>query len=112
MHFIGQYTTNKALPSMLLEDQGLTPHGTFYFFSAISIIGALWVWFCVPEAAGRSLESIDQLFDLPWYKIGLFGRQFAEDYDRQQAEREGFDGSRKEAIVASYEEKAVKAEQA
>lgn len=31
MHFIGQYTTNKALPSMLLQS-GLTPAGTFYFF--------------------------------------------------------------------------------
>ena len=84
MHFIGQYTVNKALPSMLLES-ALSPQGTFYFFGVISVIGALWVWFCVPEAAGRSLESIDRLFDLPWYKIGLFGRKFAEDFDRQHA---------------------------
>jgi sugar porter (SP) family MFS transporter len=108
MHFIGQYTTNKALPSMLLENQGLTPHGTFYFFGVISIIGGLWVWLCVPEAAGRSLESIDRLFDLPWYKIGLFGRKFAEDYDRQQIEEQGFD-KEKEAVIGSYTEKAEKA---
>ncbi|GAB7363959.1 hypothetical protein MBLNU230_g4521t1 [Neophaeotheca triangularis] len=83
MHFIGQYTTNKALPSMLLFDGGLTPSGTFYFFGTMSIIGGIWVWLCVPEAAGRSLESIDKLFDLPWYKIGLYGRSIAEQYDRE-----------------------------
>lgn len=85
MHFVGQYTTNKALPNMLLStsDGGISPQGTFYFFTAISIIGAVWVWLCIPEAAGRSLESVDKLFDLPWYKIGLHGRKVAEQYDRE-----------------------------
>lgn len=86
MHFIGQYTTNKALPNMLLEDEGLTPAGTFYFFSAISIIGAVWVWLCVPEASGRSLEDIDRLFDLPWYQIGLYGNKVADEFDREVEE--------------------------
>jgi hypothetical protein len=35
----------------------------------------VWVWLFVPEAAGRSLETIDKMFDLPWYKIGLYGRR-------------------------------------
>jgi hypothetical protein len=52
----------------------------------VSVIGGFWVWLFVPEAAGRSLESIDQLFELPWYKIGLYGKKFAEEYDREQAE--------------------------
>ena len=106
MHFIGQYTVNKALPSMLLEDQGLTPEGTFYFFGVISVIGALWVWFCVPEAAGRSLESIDRLFDLPWYKIGLFGRKFAEDYDRQHAIEQDEILREKSGVMADTKETA------
>lgn len=86
MHFICQYATNRALPNMLLEEHGLTGHGTFYFFGVMSIIGGVWVWICVPEAAGRSLESIDKLFDLPWYKIGLYGKKLAEEYDREQEE--------------------------
>lgn len=103
MHFVGQYTTNKALPSMLLEDHGLTPEGTFYFFGVLSIIGAVWVWFCVPEAAGRSLESIDRLFDLPWYKIGLYGNKFAEEFDREQEAREN---EKANAVVISHHETA------
>ncbi|KAK3699501.1 hypothetical protein LTR37_016458 [Vermiconidia calcicola] len=104
MHFIGQYTVNKATPSMLLYGEGLTPSGTFYFFGCVSILGAIWVWFFVPEAAGRSLESIDKMFELPWYRIGLHGRKFAEDYDAQHAESESLE-KEKEAIAVSYHEK-------
>ena len=108
MHFIGQYTVNKATPSMLLYGEGLTPSGTFYFFGCVSIIGAIWVWLCVPEAAGRSLESIDKLFELPWYKIGLYGRKFAEEYEREHADRDNLDRE-KEAIAVSYHEKHAQA---
>lgn len=103
MHFVCQYAVNRALPNMLLEGDGLTPHGTFYFFGVISVIGGLWVWLCVPEAAGRSLESIDKLFDLPWYKIGLYGKKFAEEYDREQETREV---QMKDDITVSYTERA------
>lgn len=27
----------------------------------------------IPELSGRSLEAVDAIFDLPWYKIGRFG---------------------------------------
>ncbi|CAG9941891.1 unnamed protein product [Clonostachys rosea f. rosea IK726] len=86
MHFICQYGVNRVLPNMLLEGTGLGPQGIFYFFGIFCLVGGFWVWLCVPEAAGRSLESIDQLFDLPWYKIGLHGKKFAEEYDREQEE--------------------------
>lgn len=104
MHFLMQYATNRALPNMLLENHGLTPYGTFYFFGIISIIGGVWVWGCVPEAAGRSLEGIDKMFDLPWYKIGRFGRSFAEEYDREQ--EQAHRNEKREAVV-SYREDAA-----
>ncbi|CRK26356.1 hypothetical protein BN1708_014499, partial [Verticillium longisporum] len=56
-------------------------HGTFWCFAAVTIIGGIWVWFFVPETGGRSLESMDRLFDLPWYRIGLFGNKDAEEQD-------------------------------
>lgn len=87
IHFANQYAVNRALPNMLLEQgHGLTPSGTFWFFSVITVLGGVWVWLCVPEAAGRSLESIDRLFELRWYRIGLFGRKVAEEFDRVQEE--------------------------
>ncbi|CRL20503.1 Sugar/inositol transporter [Penicillium camemberti] len=105
MHFICQYAVNRALPEMLLKDGGLGPHGTFYFFGVISVLGGFWVWLFVPEAAGRSLETIDKMFDLPWYRIGLFGRKFAEEYDREQ-EQIYRDEKRDGAIVVSHNENA------
>ena len=65
---------------MLLEPSkgGLSPAGAFWFFTAITIIGGIWAWFTIPETAGISLESVDKLFELPWYKIGLYGNKELE----------------------------------
>lgn len=83
LHFANQYGNSRAVPNMLLPvaDGGISPKGTFWFFGVVTLIGGLWVWFSVPETAGRSLESMDQLFALPWYKIGLNGNKDADERD-------------------------------
>lgn len=82
-HFANQYGNSRAVPNMLLPvaDGGISPKGTFWCFAAVTLLGGAWVWFFVPETAGRSLESMDQLFQLPWYKIGLHGNEDAEARD-------------------------------
>ena len=62
-----QYGNSKAVPKMFLH---LGNAGTMFFFSAVTFIGLVWVYFCLPELAGKSLESIDAIFELPWYMIG------------------------------------------
>ncbi|KAL7931927.1 general substrate transporter [Trichoderma chlorosporum] len=83
LHFANQYGNSRAVPVMLLgtAQGGITPKGTFWFFAAITILGGFWVWFSVPETGGRSLESMDRLFELPWYRIGLYGNKDAEERD-------------------------------
>lgn len=83
LHFANQYGNSRAVPNMLLPSAngGITPKGTFWCFAAVTIVGGVWVWFSVPETSGRSLESMDRLFDLPWYKIGLHGNKDAEQQD-------------------------------
>lgn len=83
LHFVNQYGNSRAVPNMLLSvsDGGITPLGTFWFFAAVTVVGGLWVLVTVPETAGRSLESMDRLFELPWYRIGLFGNKDAEHRD-------------------------------
>ncbi|KAL1981963.1 hypothetical protein VTN96DRAFT_1975 [Rasamsonia emersonii] len=85
LHFANQYGNSRAVPNMLLpaSSGGLSPRGTFWFFAAVTVIGGLWVWVSVPETAGRSLESMDRLFVLPWYKIGLYGNEYAERRDME-----------------------------
>ena len=99
LHFANQYGNSRAVPNMLLpsRDGGISPKGTFWCFAAITIIGGGWVWFTVPETSGRSLESMDRLFDLPWYKIGRYGNRDADAqdvaYDEKQLAAEGERGS-------------------
>ncbi|CAL3965493.1 hypothetical protein PZA11_001777 [Diplocarpon coronariae] len=83
-HFANQYGNSRAVPNMLLAPGagGLGPDGTFWLFTVITVIGGGWAWFFIPETAGRSLEGMDRLFRLPWYRIGRFGE---EDANEQQA---------------------------
>jgi hypothetical protein len=88
-HFVNQYGNSRAVPLMLLDHKegGLGPAGTFWLFTAITLIGGAWAWFTIPETAGRSLEGIDKLFELPWYKIGLHGAKEAEISDQFEADK-------------------------
>ncbi|KAI1775820.1 putative MFS quinate transporter [Hypoxylon cercidicola] len=90
LHFVNQYGNSRAVPNMLLPTGagGISPKGTFWFFAAVTIVGGFWVWFFVPETGGRTLESMDRLFDLPWYKIGRYGNEDADLKDDAFNEKE------------------------
>ncbi|KAJ5773751.1 Major facilitator superfamily domain general substrate transporter [Penicillium paradoxum] len=91
LHFANQYGNARAVPNMLLpvSQGGIDPKGTFWCFAAITIVGGAWVWFSIPETAGRSLESMDRLFALPWYKIGRYGNRDADERDQAVDEKMG-----------------------
>ncbi|KAE8375684.1 general substrate transporter [Aspergillus bertholletiae] len=59
-HFANRYGLTKAVPSMLL-DSGLRPEGTFWLFTAVTLLGLLWVWMRLPETARRNLEEANLL---------------------------------------------------
>ncbi|OJD32337.1 mfs quinate transporter [Diplodia corticola] len=75
IHFVNQWANSKAVPNMFIA---LGNSGTMFFFSAITLIGFVWVWFFLPETSGKSLESMDRMFDLPWYLIGRKGKQISD----------------------------------
>lgn len=85
-HFVNQYGNSRAVPSMLLDTSsgGLSPKGTFWFFTSITTLGGIWAWFFIPETAGRSLEGMDNLFKLRWWQIGRFGESDAKGHDEQE----------------------------
>ncbi|KAM5451982.1 hypothetical protein McanCB49686_005446 [Microsporum canis] len=84
---------SKAVPSMLL-DTAMKPQGTFFFFAAVTLLGLMWMWFFLPETAGKSLEAMDEMFNLPWYVIGRKGAALtagaghAENYTKDDIEKE------------------------
>ncbi|KAF2828033.1 MFS quinate transporter-like protein [Ophiobolus disseminans] len=71
-HFVNQYGNSKAVPLMFI---GMTTGGTMMFFSCVTAIGLVWVYFFLPETSGKSLESMDEMFNLPWHLIGRKGAQ-------------------------------------
>lgn len=71
-HFVNQYGNSKAVPEMFIT---MTYGGTMLFFSIITLIGLVWVYFFLPELSGKSLEAVDAVFELPWYLIGRKGKE-------------------------------------
>lgn len=83
---------------------GLSPYGTFWFFTAITLIGGVWAWCFIPETAGLSLEQMDHLFTLKWWRIGIWGRKEAErlvDVERERwaTEKTGQTGEEVEYVA-------------
>ncbi|KAI0134863.1 putative MFS quinate transporter [Daldinia grandis] len=107
LHFANQYGNSRAVPNMLLPTAqgGISPMGTFWSFAAITIVGGVWVWFFVPETGGRSLESMDRLFELPWYRIGRRGNADAELKDEAFNEKAGM-GAEADQVEVVDEKKA------
>lgn len=77
LHFANQYGNSKALPKMMIA---MEPYGAFYLFCGVLVVSLFWAWFCVPEIAGRSLESMEEIFNLPWYLIGRKGPELCPDH--------------------------------
>lgn len=48
------------------------------FFSCVTAVGLIWVYFFLPETTGKSLESLDEMFNLPWHLIGRKGAELTK----------------------------------
>ncbi|KAF2137189.1 uncharacterized protein K452DRAFT_329317 [Aplosporella prunicola CBS 121167] len=57
----------RGFPNMV---EAMHPWGPFALFTAFTAVATVWVFLSFPECKGRSMESKDALFNLPWYKVG------------------------------------------
>ncbi|OLN92107.1 putative quinate permease 1 [Colletotrichum chlorophyti] len=57
-NWIVNYGITSATPHMLRTMK----YGTFLFFAGLTYVGVIFVYFCLPELKGRSIESMDDLF--------------------------------------------------
>ncbi|KAK7424173.1 hypothetical protein QQZ08_008779 [Neonectria magnoliae] len=57
-NWIVNYGITSATPHMF----STMGYGTFLFFGVVTYIGVMFVYFCLPELKGRSIESMDDLF--------------------------------------------------
>jgi hypothetical protein len=100
-HFVNQYGNSKAVPLMFLN---MTTGGTMMFFSCVTLIGLAWVYFFLPETAGKSLESMDEMFNLPWYLIGRKGAQLTRGVGGMS---EVLDNDGEKAAISQMEDSGV-----
>ncbi|KAF2493939.1 hypothetical protein BU16DRAFT_550859 [Lophium mytilinum] len=59
INWIVDYGITKATPSMMTH----MGWGTFLLYAILTYVGAVFVFFCMPELKGRSIESMDDLFE-------------------------------------------------
>ncbi|OAA59911.1 General substrate transporter [Niveomyces insectorum RCEF 264] len=66
---VNKSASNTAIAAIYIHALGwaiaMDKWGAFYFFAAWCLVALIYVFIMVPETSGRSLESMNQLFDHP-----------------------------------------------
>lgn len=102
VHWLMYFGCSRAMPSLLAATDR---YGAFIFFLSLCAISLVYVYFAMPETAGRSLESMDKLFDRPWYTVHKVAYPTAEDMKMELRPAEGL-GKDDESTTSKYVEHA------
>lgn len=65
INWIVDYGITEATPRMLTE----MGWGTFLLYALLTYVGVVFIYFCLPEMKGRSIESMDDLFQRPLWTM-------------------------------------------
>jgi hypothetical protein len=103
IHWAMYFGCSRAMPSLLAATER---YGAFMFFLSICTCSLVYVYFAMPETSGRSLESMDKLFERPWYTVYKIAYPTADDL--KPAAREILDPDMKdqESIASKHIEDA------
>jgi sugar porter (SP) family MFS transporter len=88
VHWANYFGCSRAMPSLLV---GTNRYGAFIFFCCICLISLIYVFFAMPETAGRSLESMDKLFEQPWYTVHKIAYPKLEDLKAEVRNRKSIE---------------------
>ena len=78
------YGITKATPLMMTH----MGYGTFLFFGVATYVGVIWIFFCLPELKGRSIESMDDLFSRSLWTMWRHAYPTEEEKVRQGVQDE------------------------
>ncbi|KAK6197223.1 hypothetical protein LQW54_010792 [Pestalotiopsis sp. IQ-011] len=85
-HWAFHFGCSRAMPSLLAATDR---YGPFAFFASIYTVSFIYVFFAMPETSGRSLESLDSLFERPWYTVRRVAYPRPEELTVRSVEDEG-----------------------
>ena len=95
-HWAFYFGCSRAMPSLLAATHRF---GAFVFFAVICCCSLVYVFFALPETAGRSLESLDALFERPWYTVRRVAYPNEEDLKQQHRDEDKLQDDRIEDVA-------------
>ncbi|KAH7156031.1 general substrate transporter [Dactylonectria macrodidyma] len=104
VHWAMYFGCSRAMPSLLAATDR---YGAFIFFLSICSISLVYVYFALPETSGRSLESMDKLFDRPWYTVHKIAYPTADDLNPVVRELLADDAKDQESVHSRHVENRV-----
>lgn len=98
-HWAFYFACSRAMPSLLAATQR---YGAFMFFMSIATCSLIYVYFAMPETSGRSLESMDKLFERPWFTVHKIAYPTADDLKPAAREILEPDMKDQESVVSKH----------
>lgn len=108
-HWTFYFACSRAMPSLLVATHR---YGAFAFFASICCMSLAYVFVAMPETSGRTLESMDKLFQRPWYSVYKVAYPRPEDLAASQYSRRGDDVEELDEIADKLCNKATHVESA
>ncbi|KAF7627613.1 putative sugar transporter [Aspergillus flavus] len=79
VNWIVDYGITRATPNIITE----MGWGVFLLYALLTYAGVVFIFFCLPELKGRSIESIDDLFQRPLWSMWRHAYPTEEEKTRQ-----------------------------
>ncbi|KAK9465760.1 quinate permease [Lipomyces arxii] len=80
LQWLFNFAITRATPYMMLN---MDKWGAYLFFSLCTFISVVWTFFFFPELKGRSLESMDDLFEHKWSEMRKYAYPKANETIRR-----------------------------
>jgi hypothetical protein len=78
------YGITRATPNMITE----MGWGVFLLYAMLTYLGVIFIFFCLPEMKGRSIESMDNLFERPLWTMWRHAYPTEEEKTRSDVREE------------------------
>ncbi|KAJ6147335.1 hypothetical protein N7497_009317 [Penicillium chrysogenum] len=94
VNWIIDYGITRATPNMLTN----MGYGAFLLYALLTYLGVVFIFFCLPELKGRSIESMDDLFQRPLWTMWKHAYP-----TKKETVRQGIQKGKQDAVDADWE---------